>query len=65
MNLVTNNMQFVACIRMRESDRLMLFLPFYHIYGMMVLLNCGMGTPLFFASIFPRWVQVNLSFINS
>jgi long-chain acyl-CoA synthetase len=36
-NLVTNNMQFVACIRMRESDRLMLFLPFYHIYGTMLM----------------------------
>jgi long-chain acyl-CoA synthetase len=36
-NLVTNNLQFVACIRMRESDRLMLFLPFYHIYGTMLM----------------------------
>jgi long-chain acyl-CoA synthetase len=36
-NLVTNNIQFVACIRMRESDRLMLFLPFYHIYGTMLM----------------------------
>ncbi len=36
-NLVTNNIQFVACIRLRESDRLMLFLPFYHIYGTMLM----------------------------
>jgi long-chain acyl-CoA synthetase len=36
-NLVINNIQFVACIRMRESDRLMLFLPFYHIYGTMLM----------------------------
>jgi len=36
-NLVTNNIQFVACLRMRESDRLMLFLPFYHIYGTMLM----------------------------
>ena len=36
-NLVTNNLQFVACIRMRQSDRLMLFLPFYHIYGTMLM----------------------------
>ena len=36
-NLVTNNIQFVACIGMRESDRLMMFLPFYHIYGTMLM----------------------------
>src|SRR5262249_38509255 len=36
-NLVINNIQFVACIRLRESDRLMLFLPFYHIYGTMLM----------------------------
>jgi len=36
-NLVTNNIQFVACMRMRDSDRLMLFLPFYHIYGTMLM----------------------------
>jgi len=36
-NLVINNLQFVACIRMRENDRLMLFLPFYHIYGTMLM----------------------------
>jgi long-chain acyl-CoA synthetase len=36
-NLVTNNVQFIACLRLRESDRLMLFLPFYHIYGTMLM----------------------------
>jgi len=36
-NLVTNNIQFVACIRMQPSDRLMIFLPFYHIYGTMLM----------------------------
>jgi long-chain acyl-CoA synthetase len=36
-NLVVNNLQFVASIRMRETDRLMLFLPLYHIYGAMLM----------------------------
>jgi long-chain acyl-CoA synthetase len=36
-NLVVNNIQFVACIRMLPSDRLMIFLPFYHIYGTMLM----------------------------
>ena len=36
-NLVTNNIQFVATIRLRASDRLMIFLPFYHIYGAMLM----------------------------
>jgi long-chain acyl-CoA synthetase len=36
-NLVANNLQFVAAIRLRESDRLMLFLPLYHIYGAMLM----------------------------
>src|SRR5207247_2561400 len=36
-NLVINNIQFIACLRLRESDRLMLFLPFYHIYGTMLM----------------------------
>jgi long-chain acyl-CoA synthetase len=36
-NLVVNNLQFVATIRMREADRLMLFLPLYHIYGAMLM----------------------------
>jgi long-chain acyl-CoA synthetase len=36
-NLVVNNIQMVACLRLRESDRLMIFLPFYHIYGAMLM----------------------------
>jgi long-chain acyl-CoA synthetase len=36
-NLVANNIQFAASIRMTESDRLMIFLPFYHIYGAMLM----------------------------
>ena len=36
-NLLVNNIQFVACIRMQPSDRLMIFLPFYHIYGTMLM----------------------------
>jgi long-chain acyl-CoA synthetase len=36
-NLVTNNIQFVASIRMRHGDRLILFLPLYHIYGAMLM----------------------------
>jgi acyl-CoA synthetase (AMP-forming)/AMP-acid ligase II len=36
-NLVINNIQFVACLRLGERDRLMLFLPFYHIYGTMLM----------------------------
>jgi len=36
-NLVTNNVQFVATVRLREIDRLMIFLPLYHIYGAMLM----------------------------
>jgi long-chain acyl-CoA synthetase len=36
-NLVTNNIQFIACMRLREVDRLIIFLPFYHIYGAMLM----------------------------
>jgi long-chain acyl-CoA synthetase len=36
-NLVCNNIQMVACGRFRETDRLMIFLPFYHIYGAMLM----------------------------
>jgi long-chain acyl-CoA synthetase len=36
-NLVVNNLQFVACIRLQPHDRLMLFLPLYHIYGAMLM----------------------------
>ena len=36
-NLVCNNVQFVACLRLMPSDRLLIFLPFYHIYGAMLM----------------------------
>jgi long-chain acyl-CoA synthetase len=36
-NLVCNNIQFVACLRLQASDRLLIFLPFYHIYGAMLM----------------------------
>ncbi|HXH83926.1 MAG TPA: long-chain-fatty-acid--CoA ligase [Candidatus Tectomicrobia bacterium] len=36
-HLVTNNIQFVAAIRLLPTDRLMLFLPLYHIYGAMLM----------------------------
>ena len=36
-NLVCNNIQFVATARITEADRLMIFLPFYHIYGAMLM----------------------------
>ena len=36
-NLVKNNIQFVAAGRLTEADRLMIFLPFYHIYGTMLM----------------------------
>jgi long-chain acyl-CoA synthetase len=36
-NLVCNNVQFVACLRLQPADRLLIFLPFYHIYGAMLM----------------------------
>jgi long-chain acyl-CoA synthetase len=36
-NLVCNNVQFVACLRLQPTDRLLIFLPFYHIYGAMLM----------------------------
>lgn len=36
-NLVCNNIQMIACLRVRDRDRLMIFLPFYHIYGAMLM----------------------------
>jgi len=32
-----NNIQFIAVSRITERDRLLVFLPFYHIYGLMLL----------------------------
>ena len=36
-NLVCNAYQMAACSRLTPEDRLMLFLPFYHIYGTMLM----------------------------
>lgn len=36
-NLVCNAYQMTACTRMTFNDHLMLFLPFYHIYGTMLM----------------------------
>lgn len=36
-NLVSNNLHMVASARIKETDRMMLFLPFYHIYGTMLM----------------------------
>jgi long-chain acyl-CoA synthetase len=36
-NLVANNIQFISSGRLTEQDTLLIFLPFYHIYGIMLL----------------------------
>ena len=36
-NLVANNIQFVSSGRITEQDTLLIFLPFYHIYGIMLV----------------------------
>src|SRR5919109_3217498 len=36
-NLVANNIQFMSSGRITEQDSLLVFLPFYHIYGIMLL----------------------------
>ena len=36
-NLVANNIQFISSGRLSEQDTLLLFLPFYHIYGIMLV----------------------------
>jgi len=43
-NLTANIRQTLALNMMEESGVMLDFLPFYHIYGMMVLLNCGLAT---------------------
>ncbi|MBI3637656.1 MAG: AMP-binding protein, partial [Candidatus Rokubacteria bacterium] len=37
---VCNNIQFVTSVRATEEDRLLIFLPFYHIYGLMLMGGC-------------------------
>jgi acyl-CoA synthetase (AMP-forming)/AMP-acid ligase II len=41
-NLVGNLVQTTACIDIREDERIMAFLPFFHIYGMTVIMNQGL-----------------------
>ena len=36
-NLVRNNIQYLATARVTSADRMMIFLPFYHIYGTMLM----------------------------
>lgn len=36
-NLVANNIQFISSGRLTEQDALLIFLPFYHIYGIMLM----------------------------
>ena len=43
-NLTANIRQFMALDMTTEDAVVLDFLPFYHIYGMMVLLNCGLVT---------------------
>lgn len=42
-NLVCNTYQFAATTRMKYDDKVMLFLPFYHIYGTMLMGGTVMG----------------------
>jgi 4-coumarate--CoA ligase len=42
-NLVANVVQVNAAIGMGEQDVVMAVLPFFHIYGMQVMMNCGLS----------------------
>jgi acyl-CoA synthetase (AMP-forming)/AMP-acid ligase II len=41
-NLVANLVQTTACIEITEDEKIMAFLPFFHIYGMTVIMNQGL-----------------------
>ncbi|HSP10693.1 MAG TPA: 4-coumarate--CoA ligase family protein [Candidatus Dormibacteraeota bacterium] len=41
-NLVANLVQSAQCIEVAEDEKLMAFLPFFHIYGMTVIMNAGL-----------------------
>src|SRR4051794_3582709 len=41
-NLVANVAQTLGAADMREDETLIAVLPFFHIYGMQVLMNCGL-----------------------
>jgi acyl-CoA synthetase (AMP-forming)/AMP-acid ligase II len=42
-NLVANLVQTATCIEVSDEDTLMAFLPFFHIYGMTVIMNLGLS----------------------
>ena len=41
-NMVANIAQILATLRIQPDERLVAVLPFFHIYGMQVLMNCGL-----------------------
>jgi acyl-CoA synthetase (AMP-forming)/AMP-acid ligase II len=41
-NMVANIAQILATLQIRADERLVAVLPFFHIYGMQVLMNCGL-----------------------
>ena len=41
-NLVANLIQTSACLAIGEDEKIMAFLPFFHIYGMTVIMNQGL-----------------------
>jgi acyl-CoA synthetase (AMP-forming)/AMP-acid ligase II len=41
-NLVANIVQTISALEMRGDDTLIAVLPFFHIYGMQVLMNCAL-----------------------
>src|SRR5258708_352023 len=41
-NLVANLIQTAACLAIGEDEKIMAFLPFFHIYGMTVIMNQGL-----------------------
>jgi acyl-CoA synthetase (AMP-forming)/AMP-acid ligase II len=47
-NLVANLVQIAACLQVTADEKLLAFLPFFHIYGMTVIMNQGLrqGTTL-------------------
>jgi acyl-CoA synthetase (AMP-forming)/AMP-acid ligase II len=40
--LVANIAQTLAALQLRPGDSLVAVMPFFHIYGMQVLMNCGL-----------------------
>jgi 4-coumarate--CoA ligase len=42
-NLVANVMQTIAPAELRQDETIIAALPFFHIYGMQVMMNCGLA----------------------